>query len=142
MKKIEFKTFEQFCDAKLTLPNKEEILYYSRLYGNRDWGFCITGFFDKDFEKNGEKANYIQVQFFTHDIEFAVGTMEIIANPKTKIMTLKGMTSENYAIICKWIEEQRLALATSILELKGEVNPLIEMAIQEEILEQKVISND
>lgn len=142
MKKIEFKTFEQFNNAKLTLPNKEEILYYSRLYGNRDWGFCITGFFDKDLDKSGEKANYLQVQFFTHDIEFAVSTMEIIANPKTKIMTLKGITEENYKLSCDWIEKQREVLYESVSELKGEVNPLIDLAIQEEILEQKVIDND
>lgn len=142
MKKIEFKTFEQFNNTKLTLPNKEEILYYSRLYGNRDWGFCITGFFDKDLDKSGEKANYLQVQFFTHDIEFAIGTMEIIANPEKKIMTLKGITEENYTLICDWIETQRTVLYESVCKLKGETNPLIDIAIQEEILEQKVINND
>lgn len=141
MKNIEFKTFEQFSNAKLTLPNKEEILYYSRLYGNRDWGFCITGFFNKEFDKSGEKADYLQVQFYTHDIRFA-NTGEVIANPDNKVMTLKGISEENYSLSCKWIEEQRKALFDSVSELKGEINPLIDLAIQEEILEQKVINND
>lgn len=141
MKEIKFKTFEQFCNAKLKLQDGEEILYYSRFFGNRDWGYCITGFFNRDFEKCGEKTDYMQVQFFTHDIQFAT-TGEVIANPDGKVMTLKGITDENYNIVCNWIEEQRSVLFESITELKGEVNPLIDLAIQEEILEQKVISND
>lgn len=142
MKQIKFKTFEQFCDSKLMLPNKEEILYYSRFYGQRDWGFCITGFFEKDLDKSGESADYIQVQFYTHDIEYALGTMEIIANRKNKVMTLKGITKENFETVCVWIEDQRRALYDSVTELLGQVNPLVDMTIQEEILEQKVIDND
>lgn len=141
MKQITFKTFEQFCDTKLKLQDGEEIIYYSRFFGNRDWGYCITGFFNKDFEKRGEKSDYMQVQFFTHDIQFAT-TGEVIANPDGKVMTLKGITADNYAQICGWIEEQRAVLLESVTDLKGEVNPLIDLAIKEEILEQKVIGND
>lgn len=140
MKKIRFKPFEKFKDMKIKPEPNTEILYYSRLFGNHDWGFCISGFFDRDLEKTGENADYIQVQFFTHDVLFA--GMTLVANPETKVMILKDITEENYNKCCEWIEKQRATLMDSIIELKGEINPLVDLAIQEEILEQKVISND
>lgn len=140
MKKIEFKTFEKFRDMKINPDPNTEILYYARLFGNHDWGYCISGFFNRDLEKNGEKADYIQVQFFTHDVLFA--DTVLVANPDTKVMILKGITEENYTRCCAWIEEQRDRLRESVVELKGEINPLVDLAIQEEILEQKVVSND
>lgn len=140
MNKINFKTFEKFKEMKIKPYPDTEIIYYARTYGNRDWGFCISGFFNRDFEKHGDFADYIQAQFWTHDVVFAGA--ELVANPENKVITLKGITEENYDIACKWVEEQRTALLESITELKGESNPLVDMAIQEEILEQKVISND
>lgn len=144
MKKIKFKTFEQFKKATFTPggAGTQEILYYARLYGNRDWGFCISGFFGKDLDKSGTPSDWLQVQFFTHDVEFAPSFCELIANPKTKVMTLKGITEDNYAKICAWIEEQRSALLTSVASLKGEQNPLVELETKIEILNQRVVDND
>lgn len=138
MKQIAFKNFDKFCEAKLCLPNKKEILYYSRLFGNRDWGFCIAGFYNEDLDNSGQLADYMQVQFFTHDIQFS-NAGEIIANPQNKIMTLKGINAENYALACDWIVKQREVLIESVLELNGEENPLVDFEIQTEILEQKVV---
>lgn len=139
MKQITFKTFEDFLKAELKTAADEKILYYSRLYGNRDWGFSISTFFNKDYDNSGELSDYMQVQFLTHDIEFAPSIGEMIANPKRKIMTLKGNTAENYYTACRWIEEQRATLLLSVQELKGAENPLIDKMIKEELAAQEVV---
>lgn len=140
MKNIEFKSYKQFCKAEVKKDGKTN-LFYSRLFGNQDWGFVITGVRDAQLELNQPAQDYIQAQFLTHDVMLITGTATLIGNKERKVLTLRGISEENYQTACKWIEEQREVLLESVCDLTGEYNPLQD-ALVTELLESQEVTDD
>ena len=137
MKPIEFKPFAKF-KKMVIVANGEKTLYYGRTFGNMDWGFIITGHFNKKWDKvptgnldgNGnpiyemKEADFIQVQFLTNDIvPYFDKQKRFVPLPSAnKTMYLKGVTNATYLKVCEWIEQHRKNLLDSVTELKGEYN--------------------
>lgn len=144
MKEIKFMTFEKF--KKLREQQKQlnigDVGIYSRTYGNNDWGWQIKALYDFDFKKNGDKKNYIQVLFMTYDLSFNSVTGQVIPNADKKIMTLEGITLKNYKDACKWVERQREVLFDSVSNLKGINDPMLELWVRTELVDQKEIMSD
>ncbi len=117
-------TFNKFKQSRIKHKDGTETLYYGRLYGNRDWGFIVKGAFDVKI-KDEKPADYIQAMFLTADTVYYANGQVMPSNEK--ILTLKGITSQNYNKAKKWIEEHRKNLLESITKITNGYNTLLDV---------------
>jgi hypothetical protein len=147
MNPIQFKTFDEFKEMDIKPSGGDKsLLFYSRTFGHRYWGFAISGFYDISIDGGKAYADYLQVQFLCNDVQVDIATGALFGNQNNgKLIYIKGITSESYAEACKWITEHREKLLESVLKLKGELDPLVEIKmrelIQTETIEQEVIGD-